>query len=72
MHNDEHSRPKNTLRYQVYLLRLWQERPGEPWRVLLQDPGSEQRRGFASVEECFAFIRERTRDEESDSSSEIR
>ena len=52
--------PEGPPRYQVFLLRCWEER-GEPlesgaWRFSLQDPGTELRRGFASLEALFAFL----------------
>jgi len=51
-------------RYQVYLLRLWQERPASPgraavWRFSLEDPRTGRRHGFANLEGLMAFLRER-------------
>ena len=48
--------------YQVYLLRLWRERPALPgrpavWRFSLEDTRTRQRRGFASLEGLTAFLR---------------
>ncbi len=46
--------------YQVFLLRCWEEHSEHPeldaWRFSLQDPGTGQRRGFASLEALFAFL----------------
>jgi len=47
--------------YQVYLLRLWRERPALPgrpavWRFSLEDTRTHQRRGFARLEELVAFL----------------
>lgn len=47
-------------RYQVFLLRCWEERGEHPesgaWRFSLQDPDTNQRRGFASLEALVAFL----------------
>ena len=49
-------------RYLSYLLRLWQTSDGKTsvWRASLQSPGSEERLGFASLEELLDFLRTRT------------
>ena len=49
-------------RYQSYLLRCWEVRsqhPDQPatWRFSLQDPQTEQKRGFADLEELVDFLR---------------
>ena len=45
-----------------YILRLWCE--SEPqagnWRASLEDPSTGERFGFASLEQLFVFIMERT------------
>ena len=45
-------------RYLSYLLRLWQTDDGEEhiWRASLQSPGSEERRGFGSLEDLYEFL----------------
>ena len=49
-------------RYQVYVLRLWQE-PGEPeehsatWRFVLEEPKTGQRRGFADFSTLIDFLK---------------
>jgi hypothetical protein len=45
--------------YQSYLLRLWQTSDGRKtlWRASLQSPGSEERHGFASLEELMSFLK---------------
>ena len=47
----------------AYLLRLWRMRgAGESgWRASLVSPDSGQRRGFASLEDLFLFLRRQTR-----------
>ena len=45
-------------KYFAYLLRLWRaDGEEEPvWRASLQRPGEEERCGFGSLEELFAFL----------------
>jgi len=48
--------------YQVYLLRLWRERPASPerpavWRFSLEDTRTRQRHGFGDLEALVAFLR---------------
>jgi hypothetical protein len=55
-------------RYLSYLLRLWQTSDGKKtvWRASLQSPSSEERHGFASLEELMSFLKaqaERPEDE---------
>lgn len=45
--------------YRTYLLRIWRaETPDQGWRASLQDPHTERRIGFASLEQLFAFLME--------------
>ena len=48
--------------YLSYLLRLWQEGDAESplWRASLESPHSESRRVFASLDDLFTYLRERT------------
>jgi hypothetical protein len=43
-------------RYRSYLLRLWREAPGGPWRCQVQCVGTGQERRFAGLAEMFAFL----------------
>jgi hypothetical protein len=47
-------------RYHAYLLRLWQLDEGEAvvWRVLLEDPRTGERHGFADLDSLYAFLNE--------------
>jgi len=50
-------------RYRAYLLRFWEERgqhadDGEVWRFSLEDLHTQERRGFASLEEVMTFLRQ--------------
>ena len=52
---------ESTPRYQSYLLRCWEVRSRQPnqpatWRFSLQDPQTEQKHGFADLEELVAFL----------------
>ena len=44
----------------VYLLRLWRITNGEQviWRAALQDVRTGERRGFASLDQAVAFLRQ--------------
>jgi hypothetical protein len=47
-------------RYLSYLLRLWQDNSDDQpiWRASLQSSPTENRQGFASLDELFAFLRQ--------------
>jgi hypothetical protein len=57
-------------RYLSYLLRLWQESPGDPhgesprdpplWRASLERPQTGDRLGFASLVDLFTFLERET------------
>jgi hypothetical protein len=45
-------------RYYAYLLRLWQNGDEEKvWRASLESPKTRERRGFASLEDLFGYLR---------------
>jgi hypothetical protein len=48
------------LCYRSYLLRLWQTKGGGEmvWRASLEDSQTGERRGFASLDALFAFLRQ--------------
>jgi hypothetical protein len=58
--------PSSSPLYFSYLLRLWQAGDGSQrqWRASLEDPHSGELRGFASLEELTAFLRQQTQLEE--------
>jgi hypothetical protein len=56
---------KDLQHYHAYLLRLWREEEGMPWRATLQNPHTGEQEGFASVEQLIHFIRSKTEAEES-------
>ena len=45
--------------YLAYMLRLWQvSNNGEPiWRASLESPHTGERKGFASLDDLFDFLR---------------
>jgi len=48
--------------YQSYLLRLWRANEGEEgWRASLESAQTGERRGFATLDALFEYIRWRTR-----------
>ena len=52
-------RRRQQSRYLSYLLRLWQTSDGKEtvWRASLQSPSSEERHGFANLEELMDFLK---------------
>ena len=54
----EEPRRSGHVTYRSYLLRLWQTTDGDRkvWRASLEQPGTEQRRGFAGLRELMAFL----------------
>jgi hypothetical protein len=50
------------LIYRSYLLRLWQAREEADltWRAMLADVKTGEQRGFASLEELMAYLRQVT------------
>ena len=56
------TQPNNAApRYQSYLLRCWEVRSRNPdqsaaWRYSLQDPQTEEKHGFADLEELVIFL----------------
>jgi hypothetical protein len=49
-----------TADYLAFLLRLWREGQSAPWRAMLVDPSTGERRGFADLTKLFAFLQEQT------------
>lgn len=45
-----------TRSYRAFLLRLWQESPGNQWRITMEDPHTAERRTFRDIEALFHFI----------------
>jgi hypothetical protein len=42
--------------YNAYLLRVWQDKPGGAWRIMLQDARNGRRYGFADVSYLSFFL----------------
>jgi len=50
------ARSNDPDRYRSYLLRLWREAPGAPWRCQVQCVGTDRERRFAGLAEMFEFL----------------
>ncbi|MFN2123834.1 MAG: hypothetical protein ACK2T4_04915 [Candidatus Promineifilaceae bacterium] len=48
--------PAQISDYQTYILRIWKE--SGKWQFSIESLGSDQRKGFAVIEELFAFLEE--------------
>ena len=46
--------------YMAYLLRLWRENRDGSWRALLENPNTEERFGFANLNELIEFLENKT------------
>lgn len=46
--------------YLAFLLRLWREDVKAPWRAMLENPHTDERHGFADLEELIAFLQKIT------------
>jgi hypothetical protein len=59
--------------YHSYLLRIWQTGDDESctWRASLEQPGTRARRGFASLDELFRFLRDQAAAELEHSPEEV-
>jgi hypothetical protein len=53
-------------RYQAYLLRLWRDGPGAPWRASLEPPDGAATLRFGTVGTLFAFLRDQLADPDPD------
>jgi hypothetical protein len=54
------------LDYQSYLLRLWRAKEGEEgWRASLESAQTGERKGFATLDALFEYVRSQTRVESS-------
>jgi hypothetical protein len=64
--------PQKTPRYLSYVVRCWQEhsvhagRETWVWRFSLQDPRTNQRRGFATLEALLVSLQAELADDEAD------
>jgi hypothetical protein len=43
-------------RYRSYMVRLWREAPGAPWRCQVRCVGTGRERRFACLAELFEFL----------------
>ena len=56
--------------YLAYLLRLWRDGPGTPWRASLETPDGAAPVRFASAAALFAFLRDQLADPDPDSDAD--
>ena len=42
--------------YHAYLIRLWRENEGLPWRADLEAPDTGEKRRFAAPEQAYAYL----------------
>ena len=49
----------SSRRYHAFLLRLWQEEEGAPWRIQMEHPHTHEVVGFASLERLMQFLDEK-------------
>ena len=56
------TRRQSERRYLSYLLRLWQTSGGnnQVWTASLENPGTEEHQGFASLKELSGFLQAHT------------
>ena len=50
------TRGADPARYRSYLVRLWREAPGEPWRCQMHCVTTGRERRFAGLTELFEFL----------------
>jgi hypothetical protein len=55
--------------YRSYLLRLWREAPGAPWRCQVSCVGTGREQRFAGLVEMFEFLVADTAGEEGDTAT---
>lgn len=48
------------MKYTAYLLRLWQDREGIPWRATIENPRTHERSSFATLPDLIAFLEAET------------
>ena len=64
--NEKAGRTGEQSAYQSYLLRLWRVKEGEEgWRASLESAQTGERRGFATLDALYDYIRSQTRIESS-------
>jgi hypothetical protein len=55
-HEAAPTRCVDPARYRSYLVRLWREAPGEPWRCQVHCVTTRRERRFAGLAELFEFL----------------
>lgn len=49
----------DSIDYLAYLLRFWREESGAPWRAMVEDPHTGEKRSFAAPEHLWAYLQEK-------------
>ena len=49
-----------TYCYHAYLLRLWREGEGAPWRAMVEDTGNGRKQAFSTLQHLIAFLEAQT------------
>ncbi len=50
------SNQSNPLSYSAYLVRMWQDTPGNPWRASAQSVQSGETMRFSSLQALFEYL----------------
>ena len=53
---------EQTQQYQSFLVRMWQDSPGVPWRASTHNVLTGEERRFADMESLFLFLQGQTAD----------
>ena len=56
MANESDSTPTTHDQYRAYLLRLWRDRTGAPWRIMLKSVPAGEQRSFTDLESLFMYL----------------
>lgn len=56
MANESDSTRTTHAQYRAYLLRLWRERTGTPWRIMLKSVPAGEQHSFTDLESLFMYL----------------
>lgn len=56
MDDTQQGKLKQPQRYNSYLIRLWCDEEGQPWRVMVQSVRSDESHTFKDLEELIHFL----------------
>lgn len=52
--------PSQESGYLAFLIRLWKDRAGSPWRASIENPHTGERASFAELPLLFEYLQDRT------------